>query len=81
MRPYLEERAREQAVRNAAGKAEQLAPLANASLGAPLFISESLGFTTPPMQRGEAAAPDPTTPVSPGQVEVRVTIQAVYAIR
>jgi uncharacterized protein YggE len=77
----LEEGAREQAVRNALSKAEQLASLANVSLGSPVLISESLGFTVPPMQRGEAAAADAATPISPAQVEVRVTVQAVYAIR
>jgi len=75
---YYEE-AREEAMAEAKAKAEQLAKLAGVTLGKPTYISE--GIQVPPITRGaiyEEAVP--TTPISPGEIEVSLTVQVVYAI-
>ena len=80
---YYDE-AREKAMQDAGTKAKQLAKLGNVSLGKPTYISES-GSTPPPIIRGMEAplAPtaDVTTPISPGQMEVVLNVQLVYAIK
>lgn len=81
--PYYEE-AREKAVAEAKDKAYQLADLAGVSLGKPSYISE--GTTqVPPIYRGgldyaEAVPAAPETPISPGELEIRLSVQIVYAI-
>jgi uncharacterized protein len=78
----LEVEARELAVRNALSRAEQLATLTGVQLGEPVLLTESLGFTTPPVYRdAPEAAPGSPTPISPGQVQVQVMVQATFAIR
>ncbi|MDH5695486.1 MAG: SIMPL domain-containing protein [Dehalococcoidia bacterium] len=80
---YYEE-ARQKAMADAKAKAEQLAKLAGVKLGKPTYISE--GIQIPPIYpRGvyeEAAlpAPAPTTPISPGEMELSLTVQVAYAI-
>ena len=76
----LEAQARHRAVQDALARAGQLATLTGVELGVPLYVSESVGFTYPPGFREGAGAPD-ATPISPGQVDVRVTVQAVFAIK
>ncbi len=77
--------ARTKAVADAEAKAQQLARLAGVSLGKPIYISESMS-TPPPIYRDvaavkEASAPGVETPISPGEIEIRLSVQMVYAIR
>jgi len=79
---YYEE-ARQKAMADARAKAEQLAELAGVSLGKPTYISE--GISIPPIYPRsvyveEAPIPAPPTPISPGETEVSLTVQVVYAI-
>ena len=78
---YVE--ARREAVADAEAKAEQLAKLAGVSLGKPIYISE--GIQVPPIYtRGavyeEAVGLPVETPISPGEMELSLTVQIVYAI-
>jgi len=78
---YYEE-AREKAMTDARTKAEQLAELAGASLGNATYISES-SFVPPPIYRQdvyEEAVPAAATPISPGEMEISLTVQVTYAI-
>ena len=77
--PYYKE-ARQKAMADARAKAEQLAELAGVKLGKPTYISE--GTIYPVYQRSmylEAAGAAPT-PISPGETELTLTVQVVYAI-
>lgn len=79
---YYEE-ARQKAMADAKAKAEQLAKLAGVRLGKPTYISE--GIQVPPIYpRGvyeEAPIPAaPPTPISPGEMELSLTVQVAYAI-
>lgn len=79
---YYEE-AREKAVEQAEAAARQLANLGGVSLGKPTYISESI--SAPPIIRAAewvvpAAAPVAPTPISPGEMEVRLDVQVIYAI-
>jgi len=75
---YYDE-ARQEAMADARAKAEQLAELAEVELGKPTYISE--GTIYPVYQRSmyEGAAPAPT-PISPGEMELTLSVQVVYAI-
>jgi len=81
--PYYET-AREDAVEDAAAKAEKLAETAGVELGKPTYITES--SYVPTIYRdyavGEASAPLPTVPtsISPGEMEVTVNVSIGYAI-
>ncbi len=78
---YYEE-AREKAMADAEAKAEQLAELAGGRLGKATYISES-SFAPPPIYRGEIyeeAAMAVETPISPGEMEISLTVQVAYAI-
>jgi len=77
------EEAREKAMADAKAKAEQLADLADVKLGKPIYINESGGYAPIPYPaRIEAiSAPAPTTPISPGETEVSLTVQVVYSIK
>jgi uncharacterized protein YggE len=79
--PYYEE-ARQKAMADAKAKAEQLADLAGVKLGQPTYISE--GTVNPPVVYRdvamEAMAPSPTTPISPGEIELTLNVQVAYAI-
>ena len=82
---YLEE-AREEAMADAAAKAKQLADAGGVKLGAPTFINESGGYIPAPREYGvrafaEAAPMAPSTPISPGETEIRLSVQVVYSIR
>lgn len=80
--PYHQE-VREKAMADAESKAKQLADLGNVKLGKPIYINESGAFI--PVERPvyleaipmPAAAP---TPISPGETEIRLSVQIVYSI-
>ena len=78
------EEARQKAMADAKAKAEHLAKLGGVSLGKPTFISEGIQ-TPPPITRvaiPEAVpmpAPAPTA-ISPGELEIILTVQVAYAI-
>ena len=81
----LEEQAREAAVEDLAAKANQLATLMGVQLGKPVSIVESGGLqpiSVPVAERAflDQAAGAPT-PIMAGEVDVTVTIQAIYAIQ
>ncbi len=71
--------ARVKAMADAEAKAKQLASLSGIVLGKPTYISEGTQLPAPivPIIKAEAAAP---TPISPGETEISLTIQVVYAI-
>lgn len=78
--------AREQAVADARGRAEQLARLTGVTLGPPLRISEAGGPVTPqPRALPAGVAPDsrtaPPTPIEAGQNEVRLSVHIEFAIQ
>lgn len=80
----LQDQARELAVKNAVAKAKQIASAAGIGLGEVLFISETtFGLPTPvAMMRAEAALSGaPPTEILPGEGEVSVQVQVVYAIK
>jgi len=77
---YYEE-AREEAIADAQVKAEQLADLAGVELGKPTYISE--GTIYPPIvyrDVGMTEVTPPSTPISPGEIELTLTVQVAYAI-
>jgi len=83
---YLEE-AREKAMADAKAKAEKLAGLAGVRLGKPTYISESSYLPSPIYPRvyyeGGMAPPAPEVPpteISPGEMEISLTVQVAYAI-
>lgn len=76
--------ARELAVKNALAKAGQFASLTGVTLGRLVYITES--SATPvvrefAVREAVAAAPGAPTPVSPGELEVQVNVQAAFAIQ
>jgi uncharacterized protein YggE len=76
--------ARELAMADAKAKAEELARLADVELGSPISISESSYNPSSAVYYdravgGEAAVPAQTT-ISPGELEVVVSVQITYAI-
>jgi len=76
--------AREKAVEDAMTKAEQMADVAGIELGKPIYISEGTAYVPPVrglyMEEAMAGTPS-TTPISPGELEIRVIVQMVYEIR
>ena len=82
-RGYYDE-ARKEAVTDARAKAEQLAELAGITLGQPTYISEGVQSSSP-IYRGEGIYYDnamamPETSISPGEMEVSLTVQVCYGI-
>jgi len=81
---YYDE-AREKAIADAKAKAEQLADLADVKLGKPIYINESGGYIPVPRAyiavEEAPAAPAPTTPISPGEIEISLTVQVVFDIK
>lgn len=82
----LKVQARELAVQQALEKAQELATLAGVTLGQLVFISES--SSTPVFSQVEAARADfavassfAPTPISAGESQIQVTVQAVFAIQ
>ena len=78
---YYEE-AREKAMVDAKAKAKQLAKLGGVTLGKPTYISEGAQIPPDIYPRAvyEAVAAAPSTPISPGEMEISLTVQIVYAI-
>ncbi len=71
------DQALEEAILDAMAKAEKIASIANVTLGNPTYISESGGYlSTPYPVRGAEA-----TPISPGEMEISLTVQIGYAIQ
>jgi len=76
------DQAREEAILDAMAKAEKIASIANVTLGKPVYISESGGYLPPPYPvRGYAEGLDVATPISPGEMEISLTVQIGYAIQ
>ncbi len=71
------EQLRKEAMDDAKAKAKQLADLGGVKLGKPTYIAESSYI--PPVYRAEAPAA-PTTPISPGELEIQLTVQVIYSI-
>lgn len=78
---YYEE-AREEAMADAKAKAEQLAELSGVELGKPTYIAEYGGYISPVIYRDleVAEGASVTTDISPGETEIRLTVQVVYSI-
>ena len=80
---YYEE-ARGKAMADAEAKAEQLANLAGVKLGKPTYIAEGISYPIHPeeilIKGGMAPAPMPPTPISPGEIEITLTVRVAYAI-
>ena len=81
----LKNQARDQAMQNARAKADQLARDAGVALGRPVSIDESdTGGVTPVRAQAPAAAlaaPAPTTPIQPGELQVQTTVRVVWSIQ
>ncbi|MCZ6789293.1 MAG: SIMPL domain-containing protein [Chloroflexi bacterium] len=77
--------AREAAVKQAMEKAQQFAQLTNSTLGKLAYIAET-GVNVPVVrdfaleERVATASAAPPTPISQGEMEITVTVQAVFAI-
>jgi uncharacterized protein YggE len=77
----LREAAREDAVRQARARAENLARLAGVDLGRPISIVEGVIQPDVPFPTlARAAAQDTATPVQPGELEITVNVTILYAI-
>ncbi|HEU0021165.1 MAG TPA: SIMPL domain-containing protein [Dehalococcoidia bacterium] len=80
----LEKQARNAAVADMVDKANQLAALSGVQLGQPYYISETGGFSPLRLAFAEAAMFDQVgaaaTSIQPGQVDVTVSVQAIFAI-
>jgi len=78
--PYYSQ-AREKAMADAKAKANQMARLGGVTLGKPTYISESSYFPYPtPIRLGDKTTPSVETPISPGEMDITITVQIVYAI-
>lgn len=79
------EEAREKAMAEAKAKAEQLADAGGVKLGKPTYIAENVYLPpTVPFQEfaraGSLIAPAPTTAISPGEMDITLTVQVNYTI-
>jgi hypothetical protein len=74
--------ARTAAVADAANRAKQLANLSGVKLGKATYINETLTNTpqTISFDTSGKVAPSVTTPISPGETEITLTIQIIYSI-
>ena len=79
---YYDE-AREKAILDAMAKAEQIASVANVTLGKPIYISEMSSPVPPYPERPYIydEAVGATTPISAGEMEISITVQMVYALQ
>jgi uncharacterized protein len=81
----LKNQARDQAMQNARAKADQLARDAGVTVGRPISIEESdPGGVTPVRQAAPAAlaaAPAPSTPIQPGELQVQTQVRVIWAIQ
>jgi len=80
----LQNRARAAAIEDLKAKANQFASSTGAKLGKLVYITETAGDFHPiePLARAtlEKAAGAAATPIQPGQLEVVITVQAVFSI-
>ena len=78
----LRAQAREEAVADARARAEDLAELAGVKLGKPMSINESAGIPPSPFFESAPMARDveQATPIEPGELEINVTVDIVFAI-
>lgn len=80
---YYEE-ARQEAIADARARAEQLAGLAEVKLGKPTYISESTQLPPliypGPMYERAMGIPAVETSISPGEMEISLTVQLAYSI-
>lgn len=75
--------ARTKALENARAHADELAAAAGVSVGAPISIVETTGSFQPPQPMFAESAADArggSTPVSPGEQRLSVTVMVVYSI-
>ena len=77
--------ARQKAMADAKAKAEQLAELAGVTLGKPVYITENAYLPSPIYHQDffmeqAAGAPMAETPISPGEMDITLNVQVVYAI-
>jgi uncharacterized protein YggE len=73
--------ARAKAMADAKAKAEQMANLANIKLGKPTYINESSYIPIPYPVRSYIESGSATTPISPGELEITITVQVAYSIQ
>jgi len=73
--------ARAKAVAAAKAKAESIAELAGVKLGALLYITESTSYYPGTVYYSRATADSASTPISAGEVDITLNVQAVYAIK
>lgn len=76
----LEDRARVAAVEDAARKATQLAEAAGVRLGAVASLSEGQQISQPGPMLEMAMSDRAAVPVAAGQIEITVTVRAVYSL-
>ncbi len=81
---YYDE-ARQKAILDAMAKADQIASVANVTLGKPVYISD-MSSTVPAIDYDmkyyvDAESAGATTPISVGETEISVTVQMVYALQ
>jgi len=76
---------RELAMNDAKAKAEQIAKLSGVTLGKPTYVSENsyAPATAYPQAvfKDSAGAAAPTTPISPGETDINLSVQVAYAIQ
>jgi len=77
--------AREKAIKDAMDKAKQIASVSGVKLGKVLYITESMVYPMPIVRNFAktdmvGAAPEVTTPISGGELEITANIQMVYDI-
>ncbi|MDD5704048.1 MAG: SIMPL domain-containing protein [Dehalococcoidales bacterium] len=78
--------ARDQAMKDASGKAEQLASLSGVTLGKSTYVSENVSAPPIPYNgiyfaRDAAAGSAPETAISPGESDIIINVQVAYAIK
>ena len=75
------EQARQEAMADANAKAEQLAELAGVTLGKATYISEGISYPIYPRDYNyEMVGEALVTLISPGEMEISLTVQVAYAI-
>lgn len=79
----LRDQAREDAVNDAKARAQRLADTAGVKLGDPISITEGSVSSPVPMRDallGGAAEANTATPIQPGEMDIDLTVQVVFAI-
>ena len=73
--------AREKAMQDAAAKAQQLASLAGVTLGKAIYISESGSYIPSPIRlTASAEGFSASTPISPGELNITLSVSVGYSI-